>query len=276
MRERGSAELAFFTIFEVFDGEFIAEVDDLAGLGEFKFFGVHEVRIADVILIATDFEGGISVGMQLTAQQRAVLEEELIDVLIAWKKKTDAMRGDIVAAREAMAKAYKFKIWEGKYGSFKEWLEQECGISRSWAYEMIGTAKTIEAIEDVASTIAEPEKLEEVKQTVRALPTRQLKKLKALKPLKAAELVKSEMLSPPANGQETELIKGIEAAIEEDKAIEAVKVADSRWHLLPTQKEEVLKAVEAEWATLRRGMAYVPVTPEGVYLAIKGVLEKVL
>ena len=53
---------------------------------------------------------------KLTAQQKALLEEELIDALIAWKKKTDAMAGDIAAARDAMAKAHKYRIWDGKYG----------------------------------------------------------------------------------------------------------------------------------------------------------------
>jgi hypothetical protein len=221
--------------------------------------------------------------MNLTNEQRAALEEELVDTLIAWKKKTDAMAGDMMAARAAMLKAKEVRIWEGKYGSFKEWLEQECGISRSWAYEIIGTAKTIEAIEDAAAEglpEGKKEVLEQLRTTVRALPTRQLKKLKALKPLRAAEILVGDLVMERAdeNGKVFESstihlndnVKSVEEQLH-DRVNEVQSEPPEE-----DRRGEILGAVEAEWATLKRGMAYVPVTPEGVYLAIKRVLEKVL
>lgn len=208
--------------------------------------------------------------MELTAQQRAVLEEDLVDTLIAWKKKTDAMAGDIAAAREAMAKAKKFRIWEGKYSSFKEWLERECGISQSWAYGLISAAKTIECIEDSAAKVIEQKAAvngedsaqvaEDFGKKIRGLPLKSLKALKTLKPLKAVELV------APAVVDDDEIIKRIQAAATEKP--QKVEVSDHR--------KEVLEQFDAEWTTLKRGAAYVPMTPETVYLALRKVLEKVL
>lgn len=207
----------------------------------------------------------------LTSQQKALLEEELIDTLIAWKKKTDAMAGDIAAARDAMAKAKKFRIWEGKYPGFREWLENECGISQSWAYGLISAAKTIEAIEDASPAIVEsgdakPEEVEQVTRAVRALPTRTLQKLGKLKPLKALKVVSEEVKK--ANGEE--LVNRLQESISKQIREGTISVAPVN------KREEVLAAVDAEWASLRKGMAYVPVTPESVFLAIKRVLEKML
>lgn len=202
----------------------------------------------------------------LTTQQKAVLEEELIDILIAWKKKTDAMRDDIAAAREAMAKAKKFRIWEGKYSSFREWLEKECGISQSWAYNLISAAKTVEAIEDAIpepsedAKPAEVEKVDHVRRTVRTLPIKTLKKLEKLKPLQALSVV-TEASDEPING---DLAKRIQEKLAANPP--AVTAVD--------RKVDILKAVDAEWESLKRGMAYVPLTPESVYKAIRAAIAK--
>ena len=205
----------------------------------------------------------------LTTQQKALLEEELIDALIAWKKKTDAMAGDIAAARDAMAKAHKYRIWEGKYESFKEWLDKECGISKAWAYAMIGAARTIDAIEDSVqeavdgSEIADKEgAVEVVKNTVRKLPHRTLKKLENLKPLKAAAVLAEEIVAK-ANSESIE-----QRIIDRIGEVIGEKVATNS----PSQMMEiskVLEVIDAEWATMKQAAAYVALTPEGVYSGLR-------
>ena len=73
------------------------------------------------------------------------------------------------------------------------------------------------------------------------------------------------MVAPPAVDDD-ELIKRIQAAVVEKP--QKVEVLDHR--------KEVLDQFDAEWAMLKRGAAYVPMTPETVYLALRKVLEKVL
>lgn len=46
-------------VFELLGDLFVSLVDGPAGFGELQFFGVHEMRIAGVILIATYLRGGI-------------------------------------------------------------------------------------------------------------------------------------------------------------------------------------------------------------------------
>lgn len=193
------------------------------------------------------------------------VEEQIIDTLIAWKRKVDAIGSDMAAARMAIAKAKEIRVWEGKYACFKEWLEKECGITESWAYTMIGAAKAITQIEDAAAKSPEiaPAMTDQVKRRIRALPIRAIKELTQITPIKAAKIIAQ------ASG-DAETDAEFVAALKQDLKEATAKPIPAETPNL----EAILKAVDSEWDVMRRMAAYSPLSPERTYARLREVVVK--
>lgn len=67
----------------------------------------------------------------------------------AFNRIAEGLRRWKLSTTEAMyliAEAHERKIWEPKCGSFKDFCEQECGITKQWGYTLLKTHKEILAL----------------------------------------------------------------------------------------------------------------------------------
>lgn len=194
-------------------------------------------------------------------ETRSQIEERLVDTLIGWKIRTDKLSQDTAAARAAVLEAKDLRIWEGKYGSFKEWLAEECGITETWAYSLISSAKTIAAIEDAAqgSPLATPNNLE----ALRALPEGAVKKLEKLPSSKAAKVALEAILQ--AEGvPNTKLIA------------EQIKAQSKRDKTGSHENHPVMIALDNEWVAIQRDLAVVEFTPKEIFGRLRAKAEQAL
>lgn len=190
------------------------------------------------------------------------IEEDLIDTLIGWKQRTESMAKDTAAARAAVAKAKELEVWRGKYGSFKEWLKEECDITEQWAYALVSSTKTILAIEDAAAESKSLQALNtpENSERLRALPDRAINKLKRLPAAKAAKValkaIRGHKGVPTTRDIEAEIVKlNPKAAGPEHKA---------------------LVAMDAEWEKIKKVLPFVEFPAKDVYGRLRAAVESSL
>ena len=202
---------------------------------------------------------------KLNEQQRKKIEWECIDTLVAWKSQVDRLASDTAAARWAIVRAKEAQVWEGKYGSFKEWLEEECDITERWAYELISSAKVIAEIEEAAGGVKELAELVGVKNVakLRALPARAIARLKGIKPVKAAKAVLSAI-------QKSNGVPSAEAV-----AMEVARYK-RRDRTEPLDDHPVLVALDNEWVEIDRSLAYADLKPKDIFKRLRAAVEKVL
>lgn len=199
---------------------------------------------------------------ELTQQQRSFIEEELIEVLSGWKINTDKLAVDTAAARAAVARAKELEIWEGKYGSFKEWLSAECGITEQWGYSLIRAAKTITAIEEVAESSKRLKELTKPvnRKKLQALPDRAVKTLQSLPPAKAGAVMLSAIKEC---GEAIPDAQTIQRLVQETKPPLVLR------NLKPMTEHPAVIAVDNAWTEIQRGLAYSNMSPSDMYRKYK-------
>lgn len=187
------------------------------------------------------------------------IEAQIVDTLIGWKNRTDDLARHTAAARAAVAQAKALEIWSGRYGSFKAWLDGECGISEQWAYALISDTRTILQIEEAAGASKELQELTEPKnaEALRALPEKAFRKLRTISPKKAAKAalraIKKSGGKPSARDVAAEVL------------IETGEVPKA---LTP------LEAMDREWIKMVANMPKDGYTPSETYKRLRKVVEQ--
>ena len=205
-------------------------------------------------------------------QSRAQIEEEIIETLIGWKLRADALAVDTAAARIAVNRAREMRIWEGKYGSFKDWLENECDITEQWAYRLISSAKVIAAIEDAAaqSPALRPLLQEENVEKLHAITDRTADALKVVSSRKAAKAVLSAIKKAKAVPTTAEVKRELVAVANHQTPLEPIGAK------LQNPIAAALILMDGEWLKIRQDMVLLAIKPEVIFNRLRSVVEKLL
>lgn len=210
-------------------------------------------------------------------QSRAQIEEEIIETLIGWKVRADALAQDTAAARTAVIRAKEMRIWEGKYAGFKDWLEAECDITEVWAYRLISSAKVIAAIEDAAaeSPRLRPLLQEANAEKLHAITDRTADALKVIPATQAAKAVLHAIKKAKAVPTLAQVKRELVAESNHQKPL-PVQHTEQVGLKLKNPISVALILMDGEWLKIRQDMVLLAIKPEVIFNRLRSVVEKLL